>query len=368
MSTNFYQLRLLDKIKETEDSSSLIFEIPEDLKDIFSYKAGQYLTLKTTVKGSEERRAYSIFTPPYAKETGVTVKRVKGGKVSNYLIDNLQVGDTIEVMPPEGKFVIKPDHQQERDHYFIAGGSGITPIMSMIKTVLEEEPKSTCYLLYASRSEAAVIFKKELDDMILRFEDQLYLDYIISQPTQQKKGGLSGLFGKKAAPTWRGLKGRINTDILDRYFEDHPSKTGNNTYYLCGPGALIENTQAYLERQGAEGVQIKKEYFTADSATPKAAPISSGSGCTATVKLSGETFTINIPGDKTVLDALVDEGKDPPYSCTSGACSTCIAKVTAGEVKMDACFALDDEEVADGYVLTCQSRCQTATLELDFDA
>jgi len=372
MSKQFNSLTVKKKVQETEDSCSFVFTVPESLKDNYAFKAGQYLTLKVAIGGKEHRRAYSIYTVPADEDLGVTVKRVKGGLVSNYLIDKVNEGDAIAVMPPEGKFVAKPGQEKQRDHYFFAGGSGITPVRSMIMNILEEEPLSTCYLLYANRTEDSIIFKKTFDDLLLRYEDQFYLDYIISQPVQTKAGGLSGLFGKKAAPTWRGLKGRINPAILERYLEEHPSKTGKDVFYLCGPGGMIESIENWLKGKGTESVQIKKEYFTnADVTTgaTESVAMTAGAGrCEAKVKLNGEHFTIEIPAGKTVLDALVDEGKDPPYSCTSGACSTCVAKVLDGKVEMEACFALDDEEIEDGYVLTCQAQCTTATLSIDYDS
>jgi len=369
MSQHFHNLLLKEKIQETEDSYSFIFQVPVELKEAFSYQAGQYLTLKVEAKGQEHRRAYSIFTAPADNRLGVTIKRVKGGIVSNHLIDNVGQGSSMEVMLPEGRFIAKAESSEQRDHYFFAGGSGITPVLSMIKTLLEQEPLSSCYLLYANRNESSIIFKKTLDDFLLRYEGQFYMKYILSQPEQAKAGGLSGLFGKKAAPSWRGLKGRVNIDILDKYVDEHPSKTGKDIYYLCGPSGLMGTVENWLTGRGVENVQIKKEFFSNTEAdSTAAAATTAGGDCVAEVKLNGETFTATIPAGKTVLDALIDLEKDPPFSCTSGACSTCVAKVASGSVEMDACFALDDEEVADGYVLTCQSRCQTPTLSIDFDA
>ncbi len=365
----FSKLKIEQKIMETEDSCSMLLDIPSDLKEQYNFKPGQYLTLKLNINGQEVRRAYSIFTAPHSNRFGFTVKRVKGGLVSNYLIDKLTVGDEMDVMTPEGKFIVTTEHQNNRDHYFFAGGSGITPIMSMISTILEKEPMSTCYLLYASRNENEIIFKKQLDELAQSHEDQLHISHIISRPNVEKAGGLKGLFGKKSAPTWRGMKGRVNSDILTRYTEDFPSRTGKDVYYLCGPGGMIETVERFLINNGAESVQIKKEYFTAaDSKTPATATPTASGSTIAEVKLNGETFTVDISPTKTILDALIDEGKDPPYSCTSGACSTCMAKVQEGEVDMEVCFALDDDEIKDGYVLTCQARCKSPKLVLDYES
>ncbi len=368
MAKSFNQLTISDKIKETEDSYSFLFEIPDSLSSQYDFLPGQYLTLKVTVAGEELRRAYSIFTAPSSGKFGFTVKRVEGGKVSNFLIDQLNASDQLEVMPPEGKFTLRPERTLQRDHYFFAGGSGVTPIMSMIDTVLADEPLSTCYFLYANRTENDIIFYDKLNTMAENYKGQLVVKHILSQPAKEKVGGIKGLFGKKTA-SWRGLQGRCNNSILTRYIDDHPSKSNNNTYYLCGPSGLIERVEAFLQGQGISQGSIKKEYFTAANDSPKAvSTAATGSAATAEVKLNGKTVTIDIASDQTVLDALIDKGYDPPYSCTSGACSTCVAKVTEGEVTMDACFALDDEEVADGYVLTCQSKVASGHVKIDYES
>lgn len=196
----FNSLKVSQKINETSDSCSFLMEIPEALTNEYTFKTGQYLTVRFQINGKEERRAYSIFTALHDGQLGFTVKRVAGGVISNHLIDNVRVGDEIDVMQPEGKFTIDPGHQNVRDHYFFAGGSGITPIMSMISSILEAEPMSTCYLLYANRHEDNIIFKKKLDDLILRYEDQLYVSYIISNPTKQRLEVLRVCSAKRPNP------------------------------------------------------------------------------------------------------------------------------------------------------------------------
>jgi len=360
----FNQLAVKKRIQETDQAVSILFEQPGD--GSYVYKAGQYLTVSFDLGGQEHRRAYSIFTRAGQKDFGFTVKRVSGGKISNHIIDNIKEGDEIQVMTPDGKFVVDPKVQAVRDHYFIAAGSGITPIMAMITTLLEEEPLSTCYLLYANRNEDSIIFRSQLETLTEQHRNQFVLKHILSQPAQDKAKGLSGLFGKKAAPSWRGLKGRITGSILGDFLDDYPSKSGDNTYYLCGPAGLITTVEQTLLGRDVAANEIKKEFFTV--AADASEGVAGTGDCQAEISLNGETFTMTIPSGKTVLDAVIDLGKDPPYSCTSGACSTCMAKVTEGSVEMEACFALDDEEVEDGYVLTCQSKCTSPTLKLNYEA
>jgi ring-1,2-phenylacetyl-CoA epoxidase subunit PaaE len=361
---NFHSLKIHQIVSETTDSKTFYFNIPSNLKEEFNHLPGQYLTIKSVVGDKEIRRAYSICTKPGEEKIGCTVKKVAGGKMSCYLNDTIKEGEALEVMTPEGHFVVKTDHMNAKDHYFIAAGSGITPVMSMLKTILEEEPKSTCYLLYGNRDEGNIIFKEQLDTMAIKYADQLHVEYLLSQPKVKKTGGIGGLFGKKTSD-WKGKKGRIDSSSCREFLRDYVAKNKDSQYYICGPGDMILNIDAFLMGEGINKKSIHKEYFTAAGSGEKAT--GSQEVGKVNVTLKGKNFDIVVPKDKTILDVLVDLKMDPPYSCTSGACSTCIAKVTEGEVVMDQCFALEDDEIEAGFVLTCQSHPKTTNVILTYD-
>ncbi len=361
---SFHSLKISSIVSETSDTKTIYFEIPSQLKELFQHKPGQYLTLKTSINGKEVRRAYSICTSPEVSSPGVTIKKVSKGIMSTYLNDTAKQGDNIEVMSPEGHFFILTDHLKSRDHYFITAGSGITPVMSMIQAILEHEPKSTCYLLYGNRNEDTIIFKDALDRISSKYMDQLHVTHVLSQPNVKKSGGVGGLFSKKII-AWPGLKGRINIETLKAFFKENTSVNEDRQYYICGPGDFIEKTESGLLSMNIDKKHIHKEYFTvAHEATNSDIGLEN---VIVTVTLKGDTFDIIIPKGKTILDTLVDKKKDPPYSCTSGACSTCMAKVTEGSVTMDSCYALDEDEVEAGYILTCQSHPKTQRVVLTYD-
>jgi ring-1,2-phenylacetyl-CoA epoxidase subunit PaaE len=362
MSHEFHSLKVSQVVRETADSVTLYFDIPVDLKDQYFHKAGQYLTLKMMINGEEMRRSYSICTNHSEDKYGVNVKRVEKGRVSNYINEKIKVGDVIEVMQPDGKFVIDPAEHKKRDFYFFASGSGITPVMSMIKTIIEEEPKSTCYLLYGNKDEDSIIFKEELDHLTKKYEGQLIVTHTLSKPKREKEGGLKGLFSK-GKMTWTGLVGRIDGSKIDTFLATHPKQSIEANYYVCGPGAMIDTIIDHLEKKS-----IKKEFLHTEHFVSQLA--GSGAGVVSKVKvhLAGQEINIEVPADKTILDALIEGKYDAPYSCTSGACSTCVAKVHSGTVSMDVCYALDDSEVKAGYILTCQARAQSAEVELTFES
>ena len=343
---------------------TLTFEIPADLKEAFQFTQGQYLTLKFQLNGSEERRSYSMCSSPLESDISVTVKKVKNGKVSTHIHENIKAGDAIEAMQPDGRFYTELNGDNKKNYYLIGAGSGITPLMSMLKTILEKEPMSYVFLLYGNRNEDFIIYKNELAALQKKYGGQLFMELVLSQPKREKKKGLGGLFSK-GKTNWQGKTGRINATVFKKFMEDHAPRHKDSEFFICGPGSMIEGVKGELLSQNFKKENIHQEYFTAADAT---APTVAGlAGAKVIVTLDRKQQEVTVPAGKQILFALLDNKIDAPYSCTSGACSTCMAKVTKGTVKMDACYALDDSEVADGFVLTCQSHPTTEVVELTFD-
>lgn len=364
MDHSFYELKVKSIRPETADAVTVVFEIPGNLAETFKYTQGQYLTLRFQFNGKEERRAYSMCSSPLDNDLAVTVKRLKGGLVSNYIHDQLKAGQTVEVMPPEGRFFTALKEDNQKTYYVFGAGSGITPLMSIIKTVLEKEPMSKVCLLYGNRSEETIIFKESLEALEKRYRDQLVVEHILSQPKREKSGGLLS-FLSKGTVLWNGKIGRINAAAVKEFLGQHPARTAEVEYFICGPGSMIEAVEKGLKELSVNKNRIHTERFTSDVEEKDRAK--GTAGAKIIVHLNGEKIETEVPEGKTILDVLLDLRYDPPYSCHSGACSTCMAKIVSGSVKMDACYALDDDEIAEGYILTCQSHPTSDVVELTYE-
>lgn len=367
MSTEFNKLNVKKIVKETDEAVSLVFEVPDLLQDTYRYKPGQYLTLRFKLKGEDVRRAYSMSSASFEGDLKVTVKRVANGLVSNHVASNLKVGDQVDVMAPQGRFFVKTNFESRKSYYLFGAGSGITPLMSILKTILEEEPQSTVFLLYGNRNENSIIFKNELESLLEKYEGQLIVEHVLSQPIKEKKGGLGGFFSKGKI-SWEGQTGRINKKVIRNFLETNPKRYENAEYFICGPGNMIDTVEEALLGNGVPKGEINTERFTtASSSTGGAAATGENAARRVIVHLDGERIEVEVSPKKTILEALTDIKYEPPYSCRAGSCSTCMAKVTKGKVSMDACFALDDDEIEEGYVLACQAHPTTDDVELTFD-
>lgn len=365
-NTDFYQLTVSKVTNETTDTVSLSFEIPKELKENFQYKAGQYLTLKFNIEGKEVRRAYSFSSSPTTDEMPtVTVKRVKNGLVSNHINDHIKNGSIIDVMPANGRFTPSIKEENRKNYYLIGGGSGITPLMSIAKTVVEEEPQSQVHLLYGNQDLESIIFYKELQELQKKFAGQLFIYFALDHPPVQKEGGFLGMFQKKKL-NWEGMVGRINKEMVNEFLQKHPTNNRTDEYYICGPGPMMDVAKAALENQGIDAKKINLEVFTSIGSTAPAKKTSNGGKKTVIVHLESKRIEIEVEENETILDVLLKQDEDAPYSCTSGACATCMAKVIEGKVEMDACFALDDDEIANGLILTCQAHPLTENVEISF--
>ncbi len=364
---DFHPLTISSITPETDQAVTVAFQIDEAQKQDFAYQAGQYLTLRFVINGKEERRAYSMCSAPHDATLAVTVKRVQGGIVSNHIPDSLKVGDTVEVMAPQGRFLVKPDAAARKDYYLFGAGSGITPLMSILRTVLEEEPKSKVHLLYGNRDEQNIIFEQQLSEIQKRYEGQLVVEHTLSRPIREKSGGLRGLFSKGKI-SWTGQVGRVDIPAVQRFLAANPGTASEQEYYICGPGQMIDNVEQALLGLGFDPETIYSERFvSANDVKKKSTGTGTVSGAKVTATIGGKVTTVELKAGQTILDGLLESGAAPPYSCLAGACSTCMAKVSKGGVKMEVCFAIDDDEIAEGYILACQAQPTTEEVEVTFD-
>jgi len=366
MAIEMHPLRVKEIIKETSDTITILFDVPQQLAETYQYKAGQYLTLDVEIDGKKNRRCYSLCTAPNADaELGVSVKRVDGGLVSNYLPDNLKADDTISVMQPMGNFTPTLNKFQKKSYVLFGAGSGITPLMSILKSILHNEPNSSVTLFFGNRCSETIIYQKQLDEIAAANADKVKVVHCLSQPEDG----------------WDGYKGRIDNEkvsyFVDNYLQGH---IGMHEYYVCGPNDFIKSTESALLELNVPAPKINIEYFTLPTAKEAQDPQVVGATANETaveesfdgpheikVIYDSTEYDMKIDDNTTILQQAIDDDIDPPYSCKVAACTTCRAKVLKGKVSMDDREMLTDEEIEEGYVLTCQAHPITKEVIVSFD-
>lgn len=355
-TTRFHSLQVQQVHSATRDAIAVTFDLPPELASAFAYVQGQYLTLRTTLDGAELRRSYSICSAVQDRRLRVAIKRVNGGVFSSWAMQNLKPGVAIDVMPPQGQFHVALQPDARRHILAIASGSGITPVLSIVKSTLLAEPLSRVTLVYGNRSSGSVMFKDELEDLKDRFLGRLNLVWIMSREAQD-----IDLFN-----------GRIDYDKCSQLLERWIDPSGIDVAFICGPQDMMQATQQALRDKGVDAVRIKTELFgtlvdDGRARSPRQA-VQDGGQCAVEVVLDGTRHSFVMDKNKdNLVDAGIKAGLEMPYSCKGGVCSTCRALVVEGEVDMDINFALEDYEVARGFVLCCQSYPVTDRLTLDFD-
>jgi ring-1,2-phenylacetyl-CoA epoxidase subunit PaaE len=340
--SHYHELTVKEIIAETKDAISIAFEQPASGN--ISYKSGQFLTLITTVQGKEVRRAYSLCSSPFVdKDLVVSVKRVDKGLMSNWLPDNLKVGSKLKVMEPMGQFTTEFKKENKRHLVMFAGGSGITPMMSIIKSLLHQEPDSICSLIYCNRDIDSIIFKNQLDKFQTSYEGRLHVIHVLDN----------------APMNWQGYSGLLNKEMLVKLFERIPNwGLEKTTYLMCGPEGMMKNAEALLAEHQIPANKIFKESFVAGVIDkPKkeeASPSTSDKKArVVTIRYDGNEYKISVEHNRTILETALDQGIDLPYSCQSGLCTACRGKALSGQVKLDEEEGLSKSERAEGYVLTC---------------
>ncbi|HLG38192.1 MAG TPA: 1,2-phenylacetyl-CoA epoxidase subunit PaaE [Chitinophagaceae bacterium] len=358
MSIHFHKLAIKNINKETSECVTVLFEVPDDLNEAFQFKQGQSLTMRAFINGEEVRRTYSICSTPIEKKWRVAIKKVDGGLFSSFANDQLKTGDILEVMPPVGKFYVELNPANKKNYLAFAAGSGITPVISIIKTTLHTELQSSFTLVYGNRSRSSIIFFEELEGLKNKHLERFNFINILSR---ERTDALINF-------------GRIDKEKLDElsrliYY------TSMDETFICGPEEMIFITKDYLEQKGIDKKKIHFELFntvtgpkpTTDTRRPTTED--KGPKSKIIVKLDGRSFDfdLSLTSETTILDAALKQGADLPFACKGGMCCTCKAKLIEGEIAMDVHWGLEEEEIEKGYILTCQSHPKTERVVVDFD-
>lgn len=351
----FHRLTVRDVRRETADAVSIAFDVPAELADDYRYNPGQYLTLRATIDGEDLRRSYSICSGPDDGELRIAVKRVGGGVFSDWVNRTLQPGDAIEVMTPTGRFGVAHDPGAARIHVGFAAGSGITPVLSILRGVLAREPESRFFLFYGNRSTGEILFREALEELKDRYLGRLSVFHVLSQEEQDLAV----------------LTGRLDGDKVRRLLRLVVPAEAVDEVYLCGPEAMSREIAAVLAELGVTPDKVHVELFVSalgGRLRPKPiVPAPDSPSRTAVLTVDGKRREVPVAEDESILDAALRAGMDLPYACKGGMCSTCRAKLVEGEAAMDLNYSLEPWEIEAGFILTCQSHPKTDRVVVDYD-
>jgi len=356
MSNQFHKLKVVAIDYPIKEATTITFEVPTHLYDSFNYHPGQHLIIKFIVNGEEARRSYSLNSCPFNDESlQVTVKRVKEGLVSNFVGDHLKAGDELEVMIPQGRFYADIQEDAYKTYFLFAAGSGITPIISILKSVLVASPNSAVNLFYGNANQDTILFKSELEELLNQYPESLQIVYTLSSPKVWSSW-----------QQWKGKKGRINAESVEWFITNHPPIAQTTEYYICGPGAMNISVRDTLLSLGIPKELVHIEQF-GGKIEELNTKIKASDNAKLSVSLNGQNYQLIVPKGKTILQVLKEENTNPPYSCESGVCGSCVAKISKGKAEMKACMALEDSEIAEGMVLTCQALPTTEEVAIEFN-
>ena len=357
MAVHFHPLTVKEVQKETADSVIITFDIPESIKDLFQFIQGQNVTLKMNIDGDEIRRSYSICSAPFENKLSIAVKKVTGGKLSTYVNTHLQAGELLDVLPPTGRFNTLLNVINKKNYCAFAAGSGITPIISIIKSTLATEPGSSFTLVYGNRSRGSIMFFEELAALKNKYVERFNLIHLLSG----EKTASPVNFGRINDEKLTGLQKLVDYKSMDEIF-------------ICGPAEMLFSVKDFLQKIGIDQKQIHFELFTTPDSTQAKIQQSittetTGVKSNITIQLDGRSFGFALAfNNESILDAALKQGADLPYACKGGVCATCRAKLIEGNVKMDVNYALEGEELEKGFILTCQSHPLTEKVVVDFDS
>lgn len=351
--TTFHSLKVARIEQETPDAVAITFEVPGELQTHFAFKPGQHLTLKTRLGGEELRRCYSICRAEQPGEICVAVKAIDGGRFSQYAVSDLVAGMAMDVMIPQGTFGYQPQPETEGNYLALAVGSGITPMLAIVAATLATESNSRVTLVYGNRSSRSMMFRQALADLKDRYPQRLQLIYLFSQEVQESEL----------------LSGRLDGAKLKALGDNLLDVKGFNRTFICGPQSMMHETEAALLEMGVAAENIFIEHFNTPGSAPSLRRREQAAGKMVTIRQDGRDCKITLDShDESILDAALRQGADLPYACKGGVCATCRCKVVSGEVGMGVNYSLEPDQLAAGYILSCQALPKGDDVVLDFDA